>query len=99
MKRKVSRTTEAVQRAQAGYPKALAASLAYLGDIPYMQKKIDQRTFDRRAASLTDVELMTLQQTDPASFEKVGARLAQIDARSAANPVPLAEYEGDRDIR
>lgn len=96
-KQRANPATQAVQIAQARYPKVLAAVKGYFGPVPYGVEQIDARTADQRLAQMTPEAMQQLAMTSPAAAEQAAQRIQVLDAKAAALP-PLpgdGEYVPD----
>lgn len=85
--------TQAVQMAQARYPKLLASVVGYFGPTPYGVEVVDQRTADRRLAKMTPDDMANLAATNPQAAESAAERIQVLDARRAALPPLPAQDE------
>lgn len=99
MRQRANLMTDIVQRAQKMYPERLQQTIDQLsGGIPYGKERIDQRTYDKRVARMTEDDLTTLAQSDPLAYMDAVDRLRVLRSRASQDEPQIAPdaYEGEQ---
>lgn len=96
MSARMNPATDAVQRAQAAYPKTLKSVVNYFGPVPYGTEKVDTRTADKRLAQMPPEQMAQMAMQDPMKAAAVAQRLNTLKQRASGEmPLPAQDvYEG-----
>lgn len=91
---KTSLPTDIVLGARAKYLATVKGALGKYPSIPYMQRAIDPRTYDKQVASMSEQDMAQLAQTNPKAAQNAAERIAKLESMPQSVLPAQDEYSG-----